>query len=162
MTHRIKSVHPLEDFTLLAVFQNGIEKKYDIHCLYPIFPQFRKFETSAGLFEQVKVDVGGYGISWDDELDLDAEDIWENGTETGNRQEIGSAGMLAESLAAARDIVGMTQKQLSEATGIYQADISKIERAAANPSLNTLKRLADGMGMDLKIEFAPKSYYSGG
>ena len=65
--------------------------------------------------------------------------------------------MLAESLAAARDIVGMTQKQLSEATGIYQADISKIERAAANPSLNTLKRLADGMGMDLKIEFAPKN-----
>lgn len=101
--------------------------------------------------------MGGYGISWDDELDLDAEDIWENGTETGNRQEIGSAGMLAESLAAARDIVGMTQKQLSEATGIYQADISKIERAAANPSLNTLKRLADGMGMDLKIEFAPKN-----
>lgn len=48
-------------------------------------------------------------------------------------------------------------KQLSEATGIYQADISKIERAAANPSLNTLKMIADSMGMDLKIEFAPKN-----
>lgn len=53
----------------------------------------------------------------------------------------------------ARDIVGMTQKQLSEATGIYQADISKIERGLANPSLSTLKQLADGMGLKLKIEF---------
>ena len=48
---------------------------------------------------------------------------------------------------------GMTQKQLAEVTGIYQADISKIERGLANPSVSTLKRLADGMGLKLKIEF---------
>ncbi len=47
----------------------------------------------------------------------------------------------------------MTQKQLSEVTGIYQADISKIERGLANPSLLTLKRLADGMDLKLRIEF---------
>ena len=49
-----------------------------------------------------------------------------------------------------------TQKQLSEQTGIYQADISKIERGLANPSLSTLKRLADGMGLKLRIAFEMK------
>ena len=47
----------------------------------------------------------------------------------------------------------MTQKQLAEATGIAQADISRLESGTANPSLSTLKRLAAGMGMALKVEF---------
>lgn len=56
----------------------------------------------------------------------------------------------------ARNSINMTQKELSERTGISQADISKIENGTRNPSLNLLKRLADGMGMTLKIEFVPK------
>ena len=47
----------------------------------------------------------------------------------------------------------MSQKQLSERTGIAQADISKLERGNANPSLRTLQRLAAGMGMNIRIEF---------
>lgn len=49
----------------------------------------------------------------------------------------------------------MTQKQLADATGIAQADISRLESGTANPSLRTLKRLAAGMGMALKVEFIP-------
>ena len=56
----------------------------------------------------------------------------------------------------ARNSVNMTQKELSERTGISQADISKIENGTRNPSLNLLKRLAEGMGMTLKIEFVHK------
>lgn len=153
MAHKIKSVKPLDDFVILVVFRNGIEKTYDMRKLYPIFPQFKEFEKVTGLFEQVKVDTGGYGVSWNDELDLDAEDIWEDGVQTSNRQEVDFVDELAENLVNAREMAGLTQKQLSEATGIYQADISKIERGIANPSLSTLGRLADGMGLKLKIEF---------
>lgn len=49
----------------------------------------------------------------------------------------------------------LTQEQLSKATGIAQADISRLENGTGNPSLRTLKRLAAGMGMALKIEFIP-------
>ena len=56
----------------------------------------------------------------------------------------------------ARISQNLTQKELSERSGINQADISKIENGTRNPSLNLLKRLADGMGMTLKIEFVPK------
>ena len=41
----------------------------------------------------------------------------------------------------ARKEMGLTQKQLSELTGITQADISKLENGNANPSLKTLQRL---------------------
>lgn len=56
----------------------------------------------------------------------------------------------------ARASQNLTQKQLAERSGINQADISKLENGTRNPSINLLKRLADGMDMALKIEFVPK------
>lgn len=56
----------------------------------------------------------------------------------------------------ARNLQNLTQKELAERTGINQADISKLENGTRNPSINLLKRLAEGMGMVLKIEFVPK------
>lgn len=57
----------------------------------------------------------------------------------------------------ARKSKNITQKELSEITGISQADISRLENGNANPSLATLKRVAAGLGMAVKIEFIPKS-----
>lgn len=62
---------------------------------------------------------------------------------------------IIRAMIEARKFSGLTQKQLSERTGIAQADISKLERGNANPSLKTLQRLAAGMGMKIKIEFQP-------
>ena len=62
---------------------------------------------------------------------------------------------IMQAMIDARKSSGMTQKQLSEKTGIAQADISKLENGNANPSLRTLQRLAAGMGMQVKIEFIP-------
>ena len=50
----------------------------------------------------------------------------------------------------------MTQKDLSERTGIAQTEISKLENGTRNPSIKLLQRLADGMGMVLNITFTPK------
>lgn len=57
----------------------------------------------------------------------------------------------------ARISQNLTQKELADWTGINQADISKLENGTRNPSLKLLKRLADGMGMTLKLEFVPKN-----
>ena len=62
---------------------------------------------------------------------------------------------IIQAMIDARKASGMTQKQLADKTGIAQADISKLERGNANPSLRTLQRLAAGMGMQVKIEFVP-------
>ena len=60
---------------------------------------------------------------------------------------------LINAILDSRKEMNMTQKQLSEATGIAQGDISKIENGIANPSLKTIERIAQGMGKKLKLEF---------
>jgi transcriptional regulator with XRE-family HTH domain len=62
---------------------------------------------------------------------------------------------IVQAMINARKNIGLTQKQLSDKTGIDQGDISRIERGEANPSLKTLKRLATGMNMKLRLEFLP-------
>ena len=62
---------------------------------------------------------------------------------------------IVRAMLMGRERADLTQQQLAEATGIAQADISRLENGTANPSLRTLKRLASGMGMRLKVDFVP-------
>ncbi len=63
---------------------------------------------------------------------------------------------IIQAMIDARKGQHMTQKELSERTGITQADISRIENGTRNPSLEMLKRMARGLGMQLKLEALPK------
>lgn len=62
---------------------------------------------------------------------------------------------IIQTLINARASQNITQKELSNRTGITQADISRIENGTRNPSLDMVKRLATGLGMRLKLEFVP-------
>ena len=64
---------------------------------------------------------------------------------------------LIQAMIDARTSQNITQKELSEITGITQADISRIENGTRNPSLAMVKRIAAGLGMQLKLEFVPTS-----
>lgn len=59
-------------------------------------------------------------------------------------------------LIEARISQNLTQKELSERTGIAQTEISRIERGTRNPSIKVLQKLAKGMGMYLQIHFVPR------
>lgn len=63
---------------------------------------------------------------------------------------------IIQAVIDARKVSNLTQKELSERTGIAQSDISKLENGNSNPTLAMLKRLADGMNMNIKLEFVPK------
>lgn len=62
---------------------------------------------------------------------------------------------LIQVMIDARISQNITQKELSAKTGITQADISRIENGTRNPSLAMVKRIAAGLGMQLKLEFVP-------
>lgn len=64
---------------------------------------------------------------------------------------------IIQAMIDARKGKGITQKELSVRTGIAQSDISKLENGNGNPSIRTLQRLANAMGMTLKIEFVPQT-----
>ncbi|MET4782074.1 helix-turn-helix transcriptional regulator [Glaciihabitans sp. UYNi722] len=65
--------------------------------------------------------------------------------EVNKRAELGAV------LATARKAQSLTQPALSELTGIQQAEISRIERGAGNPTAATLLRLADALGQKLTL-----------
>ena len=69
---------------------------------------------------------------------------------------------IIQAIIDARQQSGLTQKELSERTGIAQTEISRIENGTRNPSIKLLQRLADGMGMSLHISFTPKTIQNGG
>ena len=69
----------LENCCLNVEFTNGQRKKYDIKQLFARYPQFRLLEIDADLFSSVKVNQGGYGIFWNEDLDLSADELYENG-----------------------------------------------------------------------------------
>lgn len=75
---KIKSVIPLDNMVILVFFDNGIKKQYDIKQLTTRFPVFNELKKNS-LFKLVHVDCGGYGISWNDYLDLSEYEIWDNG-----------------------------------------------------------------------------------
>lgn len=63
---------------------------------------------------------------------------------------------ITRAILDARINAGLTQMELSEKSGISQADISRLEKGTRNPSVALLKRLAEAMDSTLKIEFVPK------
>lgn len=64
---------------------------------------------------------------------------------------------IVKAIIDARIKQNLSQKELSKLTGINQSEISKLESGERNPSIKLLQRLADGMGLTLKISFVPKT-----
>lgn len=54
----------------------------------------------------------------------------------------------------ARNEKDLTQVELSNLTGISQADISRLENGEANPTVSMLDRLASAFNKKLQIQFA--------
>ena len=63
---------------------------------------------------------------------------------------------IKRAILSARIQSGLTQTELSERSGISQADICRLEKGTRNPSIALLKRLADAMDSTLRIEFVPR------
>ena len=79
MFHIIKNIKPLENYVLEAEFECGIIKQYDVQQLFEKYPMFNCLKEDKQLFNGVKVDGGGFGISWSDKLDLASEELWDKG-----------------------------------------------------------------------------------
>ena len=110
MVHRIQSIETRDNYLLEATFFGGEIKQFDMAPLFLEFPQFQAFKNVEGLFEKVVVDQGGYGVSWNDELDLDAETIWDGGILIEVQRKPSIKHLLAYRLLLAREQARITQK----------------------------------------------------
>lgn len=93
-----------------------------------------------------------------DELELYFEEREKNDPDFKKAwEELETEKLMTLSMLRARERAGMTQANLANATGIDQGNISRIESGNGNPSISTLKRIAEAVNSTLKVEFIPKT-----
>ena len=151
MFHKAVKLELREGTVLELTFQDGKVKRYDMAVLFEKYPQLRALNDRE-LFLSGQL-MGSYGIIWNDDLDIETETIYEEGVTVKTVRPAASI-MVGQTVAAARAKKGLSQKELAEATGIDQSDLSKIERGVANPSVGILKRIADALDAQLLISIA--------
>ncbi len=79
MFHKVKNVAAISDFRLSVQFSEGVTKIYDMKPLFEKYPAFKPLENDPAAFACVNVDMGGYGIVWNDDLDLSCDELWDKG-----------------------------------------------------------------------------------
>jgi hypothetical protein len=78
MIPKIKKIEFMEEYKIKVFFKNNQKKIYNVSRLFRN-AEFRPLKNPA-LFQQAKVDAGGYGISWNDEIDISEYEVWKYGT----------------------------------------------------------------------------------
>ena len=84
MFHKAIDLEFKEGTTLELTFQDGKVKSYDMAMLFIKHPQLRALEDRE-LFLSGNL-MGGYGICWNDKLDIEAETIYEDGMDIKRRE----------------------------------------------------------------------------
>ena len=77
----VTSVEALSDKRLRVTFATGDVKIYDCKALLHE-EVFRPLEADA-LFRRVRTDHHGYGVIWNDEIDLAESELWLHGKSAG-------------------------------------------------------------------------------
>ena len=77
---KVISATPLTDMRLLIVFNNHVVKVFDVRQIMPEYPEYADLENED-IFSLVRVEPGGYGVSWTPDLDASEGELWENGVE---------------------------------------------------------------------------------
>ena len=78
--HKISQIKTLSNGILWVEFKDGRQVLYDVEALSCSNPAFLPLFTETALFANARRDAGGYGVSWNDDIDLSAEELWNNGT----------------------------------------------------------------------------------
>ena len=80
-TPKIVTVTVVDNLTLLVEFSNHDRKQYNIAKLLDK-PMFQPLKNPA-FFRSFRVDEGGYGIVWSEDVDLSEWEVWQNGVDVG-------------------------------------------------------------------------------
>ena len=155
MFHKVRAVLPFGHLKLLVWFEGGEQRLYDVSPLLAKWEPFQALEDDE-LFSRVAVVGGGYGIAWNDDIDLACDELFYNGAEVdvvdaGRWRVVGQASL-------AREGAGITQTQLERLSGVSQPVIARLERGETVPQLDTLLKILAPLGKTLEVvDLAPSS-----
>lgn len=124
-------------------------KRYNILSLADKFPQLYALED-RNLFLKGHL-LGWSGVVWNDELDIDCDTVYDEGIDVTKEYDDVILVALGYNIKQLRIEKNLTQEELAELIGMDQADLSKLEKGLANPSIKTLNRIAEGLHSKISI-----------
>lgn len=77
--HNIINLKVLDNYELLATFDDGKNKKYDMKPLIEEIKALQPLKTVKGLFQKAHLSPKGYGVIWNDDIDMDSYIIYKEG-----------------------------------------------------------------------------------
>ncbi len=75
---KVISAQAVDDRTLWVEFSNHEVRKYDISKLLEK-PMFKPLQNPH-FFRSFSIDLGGYGLTWSDAIDISEYELWQNGS----------------------------------------------------------------------------------
>ena len=79
MFHKVMCLNVLPEYKLCIQFAECVTKIYDVSKLFDKHMMFLPLKEKPVLFNDVVVDQGGYGIVWNDDIDISCDELWANG-----------------------------------------------------------------------------------
>ena len=122
---------PLDDMEILVFFEDGKTKKFDVKTLLVDYPEFEELRN-PDVFRLLKVEPGGYGISWTSELDCSEGELYENGIE------------VPLSMDDFRAFVKYNLLTTAEATALLSCSRQNIEDLIKRNKLHPVRTLPNG------------------
>lgn len=150
MNQNIREIRMKDNLIVEAVFFNGIVKAFDVSSLFEKHPEYKVLKQDVELWRNAELLPQGSGICFNDNLDLTVEEVWKYGVAVG-KVAVEPRYDIAYAISSAREEKGMSQKQLSQLSGVTQCDISRIEGGVANPTIGTLGKICKVLGLQLGI-----------
>ena len=151
--HRAIGIEFKEGVVVEATFQDGKVIQYDMAELYGKYPQLRALEDRE-LFTSGYT-VGGYGVVWNDDLDIEMETIYQEGT-TVRRVEPAHYVVLGEAVWAARAEKDITRKELGKIVGVDPEVIHDLEKGIAKPPDSIMKKLSETLETEFEFTTNPE------
>lgn len=159
MFFKIKNIKILPSFLIKAQFVNNVIKTYDFKPLFEKYPVFTALKHEP-FFKQAVVDCGGYGIKWNDDIDIDASEIWYNGvTNLDTNQDVVNylnavvnetdSKLFIKALDEIAKAKGVSK--LAEKMAVSRESLYKSLNGEREPKFKTIDKFLRAIGMEVKF-----------
>jgi len=151
VSHPLKYITPLPDLKMICYFKDGTIKIFDFHKVIERYPQFKALENDE-IFNNAYVDLGGLCITFNEDLDISEETLYQHGVvyniKAENKKILKTVYNYCKE---ARKKSNITQKQLSMMSKIPQSGIARIESGNNDIQVGTLINYLAPLGYEIKI-----------
>ena len=140
----------LDDFKIDVIYQDGNIIRFDMTNLFEELPQFKQLKNN-GLYLNGHIDRGGYGIVWNEELDIDATYVYHHGKKVGYVSP-SINDVFGSLIRNAMQEKNVSQVELARLSKIDQADIYRLINGQGNPTLAKSDKVIKALGKELEIK----------